>query len=282
MYQNDSRRGLTNEENPGVYFARQTVQNACATQAIIGILLNHEELKLGDTLQSFKEFTSTLPYDMRGDMIGQQDLIREKHNSFARNDPFVSAEDKDDKDEKSGDAFHFVAYIPKHGCVYELDGMHDGPIKVGSYEENNGTTWMDVARDEIQRRISEFQSDEINFNLMAVTKNKGKFAVAERDALEAKIKEMKETGSEATEEKARLQALNQVIAEEEEKAQKHTKENNRRRHNYIPFIINVLKNMAAKGVLMPSYEKGSEVVKARKEELAKQKAEAAEKAVSKQ
>ena len=96
LYANDNRHGISSQANQTVYFARQTIQNACATQAIINILLNSNKIELGDTLKNFKEFTSTLPYDMRGDMIGQQELIRAKHNSFARNDPFVSADDNDD------------------------------------------------------------------------------------------------------------------------------------------------------------------------------------------
>jgi ubiquitin carboxyl-terminal hydrolase L5 len=41
-----------------IFFARQVITNACATQAIVSVLLNctHEDLKLGSTLGEFKEF----------------------------------------------------------------------------------------------------------------------------------------------------------------------------------------------------------------------------------
>jgi ubiquitin carboxyl-terminal hydrolase L5 len=41
-----------------IFFARQVITNACATQAIVSVLLNctHEDLKLGSTLAEFKEF----------------------------------------------------------------------------------------------------------------------------------------------------------------------------------------------------------------------------------
>lgn len=46
--QKDSRPVLKPEEcPPELFFANQTVTNACATQAVISILLNRPEVKLG-------------------------------------------------------------------------------------------------------------------------------------------------------------------------------------------------------------------------------------------
>lgn len=46
-----------------VYFScrPQVIHNACATQAILSVLLNvkHPDLQLGDTLSEFKEFTQS-------------------------------------------------------------------------------------------------------------------------------------------------------------------------------------------------------------------------------
>ena len=52
--------------------------------------------------------------------------------------------------------------------MYELDGLKQGPINHGEYLDEN---WLDVAVPAIQKRISAYSSNEIKFNLMAVTKD---------------------------------------------------------------------------------------------------------------
>jgi ubiquitin carboxyl-terminal hydrolase L5 len=112
----DDRPVLEPYETP-VYFARQIVNNACATQAILGVLLNAEGVDLGETLTDFKSFTNEIDCESKGIAIGNSDVLREAHNSFARPEPFLHEESKHATEE--ADSYHFIAYVPCNGGVYE-------------------------------------------------------------------------------------------------------------------------------------------------------------------
>lgn len=77
------------------------IHNACATQALLHVLLNAPHLDVGPVLENFRSFTLPLPPEMRGDAMNGADEIRRAHNSFARAEPFMP-EEKADHDEVRG------------------------------------------------------------------------------------------------------------------------------------------------------------------------------------
>jgi ubiquitin carboxyl-terminal hydrolase L5 len=71
----DERPTIPFDDNSSLYFAKQIVQDACATQAILSVLLN-SNVELGSNLTDFKCFTQCLDYEMRGLSIGNSNHIR--------------------------------------------------------------------------------------------------------------------------------------------------------------------------------------------------------------
>jgi len=252
---------------PEVYFAQQVVQNACATQAILAILLNAKAVELGPSLSEFKMLTSDFLPEDKGLAIGHQPLLKKVHNSFARPEPAFAL---DSKKGKAEDAFHFVSYVPVNGKLYELDGLKPGPIDHGACTDQN---WLSIVTPIIQSRIEKYSQSEIRFNLMAIIDNKKKDYEAQIAQYREKKLVVEQTleglGDMVTEEKEELQRSVQdlndkieqllgYIANEEAKFANWKLENIRRRHNYIPFLFNLLKTLAEKDLLVPLVEKAKD------------------------
>lgn len=298
----NSRKPLGPEEVPeDLFFAKQVTTNACATQAILSILLNaqddtntststsgHENvdtntdvntdtgtgtgttLKLGEMLTALKSFTTSFPADLKGEAIGASDEIRTAHNSFARKEAFLMDETKKRIAGDDDDVFHFIAYVPhSDGNVYELDGLQPGPISVGTYksDDTNSTSsspssssnpsqdfaWLATARTAIQTRIEKYASSEIKFNLMALTADK-------RNVIQSKLHTLLSSG--VIEDDERIQNYNVALVQEEEQRIQWKQENERRRHNYIPFCMELIRALAMSGTLQDCTRKAKEKVQA--------------------
>ncbi|CDI97625.1 ubiquitin carboxyl terminal hydrolase isozyme [Echinococcus multilocularis] len=221
-------------ESGSIFFAKQVITNACATQALINVLLNlpPASLKLGDTLTDFKSFVSDFDSQMKGTALANCDKLRLAHNSFARPQVFEVDLNKPCKPE---DIYHYVGFVPINGAVYELDGLKPNPIRVASIPE--GASWLDVILPIITKRMSECTDGR--FNLMALVPSR--LQMYEARAAEYLINPPAD--------KDLIGQNKYCIFAERARIAEQRSENNRRRHNYLPFIIELLKVLAENNLL---------------------------------
>lgn len=241
-----------------IFFAKQVINNACATQAILSILFNcnHKDIQLGETLTNFKEFASSFDPATKGFSLSNSDKIREVHNSFSRQQMFEFDQKMANKDD---DVYHFVGYIPIQGRLYELDGLKEGPIDLGAVQADKD--WLDIVTPIIQKRIEKYSQGEIHFNLMAIVSDR-KMTYSRR--IEEITKQIQAGGMETDDLHSEVSKLQMLIQEEDNKIQRYKVENIRRRHNYLPFIMELLKVLAQEGKLVELVEKAKEKSAAKK------------------
>ncbi|KAI9863439.1 MAG: hypothetical protein M1813_003881 [Trichoglossum hirsutum] len=196
-----------------LFFAAQTIQNACGTQALLSVLLNkEEEIELGPQLREFKEFTRAFPSELRGETLSNSELIRGVHNSFARSSPFVDETQR--MATEDDDVYHFIAYTPINGVLYEIDGLQIAPISHGPCSSDE---FPDKVIPVLQRRIDRYPANEIRFNLLAMVQD------------------------------LRIRALEigdqDWLYRENQKRNAWQWENALRRHNFVGFINEILKGV---------------------------------------
>ncbi|KUI71706.1 Ubiquitin carboxyl-terminal hydrolase 2 [Cytospora mali] len=207
-----------------LFFAAQTIQNACGTQALLSVLMNKQDeaggdgashVELGEKLREFRDFTMALPPEFRGEALSNSELIRDVHNSFAKSSPFADETQRGSAGEAE-DVYHFVAYTPVGGTLYEMDGLQPAPISHGACTQDEfPAKVMEV----LQRRVSRYDAAEIRFNLLAMVRD-----------LRIRAREIGDY---------------ELLEREERKRRDWRFENALRRHNFVGFAGEVLKGVVA-------------------------------------
>jgi len=205
----------------GLFFAAQTIQNACGTQAVLSVILNQDvaspdssSIDIGPELRDFKDFTAGFPPDLRGEALSNSAQIRNSHNAFARASPFVDETSRPPVAEEDAELYHFIAYTPVNGVLYELDGLQPFPISHGVCD---ASSFPEKVIEVLQRRIARYPEGEIRFNLMAVVRD-----------LRVRAQEFGDT---------------ELLERERKKRRAWAWENALRRCNFVGFIGEVIKGV---------------------------------------
>jgi len=75
--QDPEKRETLEHYDPSLFFANQVINNACATQAILSILMNQgDKIDVGQELSTIKNFSVGMSSKDKGWTIGNSDLIR--------------------------------------------------------------------------------------------------------------------------------------------------------------------------------------------------------------
>lgn len=308
-------QGILVKELPrDLFFAKQVVTNACATQAIVSVLLNVDGIKdIGDELRRLKEFTRDFDCVMKGLTLSNSELLRTMHNAFRGGSTTFELLGSAESVKSDKEAFHFVSYIPFRGGVYELDGLQEGPILIGTFSDDPDplvTTrrWLEIVRKYICGRVTCIQQEserlhsfeapvdrvEIRFNVMAVVEDQlqkqehflaslrrqrvatciqllsfgedvafSPDDIADGEDAGDAVQLLTDNNTESLkpeELKMKLQTLETQIHEtsaivryEKEKRKRWTVENQRRRHDFTPFVLSALIKLAKTGLLQHVY-----------------------------
>ncbi|GAM43582.1 ubiquitin carboxyl-terminal hydrolase [Talaromyces pinophilus] len=165
----------------GLWFANQTADNACASVALLNIVNNIDDITLGDTLASFKDFTMPFTPALRGDAIANFEFIKRIHNSFARSmdilnsDLSLKGEVLASKSKRQNDngtsneaAFHFIAFVPTLGRLWKFDGLERQPQDLAPCTDDD---WLDQVRSHLIEKMTAYEEDQIEFSVLSLVRD---------------------------------------------------------------------------------------------------------------
>jgi len=220
------KTGGTYEHEFAGFFAKQVVNNSCATLAIINCLGNIPGVPVGPILSNLFEFAPGMDPLTLGEALTSSTELRTIHNSLSPPNA-VSLDGLDLPRGEAEDAYHFVVYLPVHGTLYELDGLKRAAVSHGAIEGS----WIERAAEVISKRISMYPAGSIEFNLQSI----------QEDPIPILESRLSSLATDGVSERHELQSL---LAREQQKRKQWTFENALRRHNHLGMVVGLLKAMA--------------------------------------
>ncbi|PBK85968.1 cysteine proteinase [Armillaria gallica] len=191
----------------------QLNDDACASQAILNILLNCSNVDIGMELSEFKEYTREMSPKMneRACHIRFFSLAWYVPPNFLHVDlmtpdqpttpwPQPSSMPKPPPEEGDEETYHFISYVPAYSKLWELDGLKSGPLEVGDVMAM--TEWIDVVWPALRTKMRKYGSGgdsgghDIRFSLLPIVddayekaNNKWEYWKSERQQLEQHLEE---------------------------------------------------------------------------------------------
>ncbi|WVQ69027.1 uncharacterized protein L199_007239 [Kwoniella botswanensis] len=242
----------------GVWFANQVINNSCGTVAALNAVMNiptqesqhaEESIELGEELGNLREFGAGMESLDLGHLISSSPHIREVHNSFSKSSPF-SMDPSAFPEREEEDAYHFIAYLPINGILYELDGLRRNPIMHSPIDEENGD-WLNNARETVEGRIATYPPGSLMFNLLCIRSS----------PLPRLQRQLNDPSTNQTE---KYQIQDQ-LEHELSKSNRGQLENTLRRNNLLPVVFQLFKGLGESGLAGKAVEEARAKGKERRE-----------------
>lgn len=260
-----------------LWFARQIVNNACATHALLSVVMNLDRVTatlraaaaaetatasatdasatagldavaLGEPLAAFRAFTTGFDAQMRGLAVGNSAALRRAHNSFrnearellcagARDDPRRAAHTDDPRTR----LYHFVTYVVVRTAAGAYDACElDGLYNAAPVRVLRADSYGAAHRGLLAflaQRLHALGTRDLFFALMALVTDA-------QPVLQQRLAAAAAAGDTAA--CALVQDELDALAR---RRAAQDRENARRRHNCLPLVLGLLERLAQNGSL---------------------------------
>ena len=251
-----------------LFFSRQIIANANATQTLLSIILNNsDKIDIGETLKELKINTIDMDPLIKGLTLSNCEKIKTENNKFN------SVEKGNDN---NNDIYHFISFIHFKNAIYEIDGFQEGPILLEKNIEFN--EWPKKIKPHLNETINLFINNDIKFNLFIIVPDKIDKFIKDKDALlykknyieqrlkensiiknEKELEEYNKLNKEQLQEKLKIieteiKECENGINIEKMKMNKYREDNEKNQHDFTPLIFELLNIMGQNGIIQNAYK----------------------------